>query len=349
MSETSPSPAPPKTRPAVDRDRRYQQQVMVCLTYVAAVGMAVALTGWIVGDSAVRDRQLAALRAALTVDAPASPSPALAGQVVYARGRSVTGQVVADEEFGVTLSDKLFAYRRTEVWRSGRTAGWEDEDVTTYVATDARLGGWELDPAVLSAADPYRTLDLLLAGKDYPVPEGWFLRGAATAGHSHRLVDAAERNDDPDDNSDGDRRLSYRALPAGELSVVARVDPTGMRLVPLPVEDAALSLIGTGTQPPEALFAQAGALIDDDRSFAVVASFALAWLGYAFAAAWVRLAHWALALTLVPALASALTVGAAALAASTGSILLGLLAGGAVAGGLGKLLVRRALRLGLFG
>lgn len=333
-----------------ERDRRVGQQTAICTTFLVFVGMAVVLGAVLTGMAADRGAHLAALRAALLDEAPASPSPSLAGRVVYARGTASTDQRTVDEDNGVTIPRTLMTWRRVEEWLSGRNSGWYNhEHSASYTSTDARLGGWELDPDVLLAADHHRVLERLVAGRDYPVPKGWALRGAAEAEHVYRLEDAADRNDDPDDHRSGDLRLSYRILPVGPLSVVALVDPGGTRLVPFPADGTGLALVGIGSVPPEAMFDAETAVVDEDRRFAIGFGLLTAWLGFAVPLVWIRLVHWAVAVTALAMASSALTVGATVAAASGGSILVGLLAGTTLAGAAGYLMVKRARRLGLFG
>lgn len=331
------------TQTAQTRDQRIRQQTAIWAMLLAMVPMAVGFTAWILGDAAVRARDLAALRAALENEAPAEPAAGLAGRVVHARGAARTEQITEDADVGVTLTGPLATYRLIETWRSGRNSGWQDTDAVGYTATDARMGAWQIGPEVLQAADTYRTLILLQAGRDYPVPQGWSLREGLPPTHAYQLVDAAERAGDTGDSS-GDRRLSYRVLPSGPLSIVAAVDETGARLVPFRTGEAAIALVGIGDAEPAALFAAETAKLDGDRGFILAMAALLSWVGFAFPVIWARWAHWAVGLFVIAPIFAAATVAATAMAANTGSAILAFVAGMAVALATVAPIVRQALR-----
>lgn len=304
----------------------------------------VSLYAWFYTDAAVQAAQVGALRSRLADSRPASPSPDLAGRVVHVRGVAAAGRPIEDSTTGVVFERTLTVKRVVERFRAGRNGGWSPDEMRQISSPGAQLDGWLLTEAVL-AADP-TPLKPLRPGADYRLPPGMLL-SASDPFSAYQVSDNKAPEADPATRlAGGDRRLMYRALPAGPLSVIAAVDSTGKSLVPVRIGGDDAALLASGSVDAEAMIDDALKDANAARLETTLWALAAGWAVFVIPAFWAPLRR-RIALTLVPLAGIVATVGAAMLAAVPGGIGGGFIAGQAVAAGYVLLIVLRARRHGV--
>lgn len=289
----------------------------------------VSIHAWFYTDAAVRAAHVDTLRSLLASDEPATPNSDLAGRVVYVRGTAAASQPITDTSLGVTFERTLAVQRVVERYRSGRKTGWIPEETQYIPSPGARLDGWALTETLLAAAPS--ALETLRPGEDYQPPAGMVLSDSDPYG----VFQASGKAQSPDPMylpAAGDRRVVYRVLRDGPLSVIAAVDESGQGLVPLRMDRDDLALVAKGS-------VDAAVMIDDaleDASAARVEAtlwaLAVGWAVFMIPALWAPMRRW-IALTLVPLAGVLATLGAAMAAAVPGGLAGSFFAGQAVATG----------------
>lgn len=306
----------------------------------------VSLYAWFYTDAAVQAARVGALRSLLVSSEPASPSPDLAGRVVHVRGTATVGQPVADTSIGVTFERALTVQRIVERFRSGRNAGWNPDEMRHLPSPGVRLGGWSLTEPLLAAAPS--ALEPMRPGADYRLPAGMML-SESDPWAAYHVNSAKARTSDPAKHlADGDRRLMYRALRDGPLSVIAAVDKTGQELVPVRIDGDNVALLANGAVDAAVMIDDALKDANATRVETTLWAFAVGWAAFLIPALWAPMRRWA-ALTLVPLAGVVATLGAAMAAAVPGGIAGSFLAGQAVATAYVLVIVLLARRRGALG
>ncbi len=308
--------------------------------------LLVSFYAWFYTDAAVQAARVSELRSLLVGTEPAAPAPALAGRVVHVRGTATAGAPVADTALGVTFEKTLTAQRVVERFRSGRNAGWNPDEMRHLPSSGARLGGWALTEPLLTAAPS--ALEVLRPGLDYRLPAGMLASESDPYGAYQMSSEKAQASDPTKHLASGDRRLMYRVLRDGPLSVIAAVDSTGRGLVPARIEGDNVALMASGNVDAEVMIDEALQEANATRIETTLWALAVGWVAFMIPALWAPMRRW-IALTLVPLAGTAATLGASMAAAVPGGIGGSFLAGQVAAAGYVLLIVLLARRRGALG
>lgn len=278
----------------------------------------VSIFAWLYTDATAQAGRVRDLGARLASQdpgqEPAAPSPALAGRVVYVRG-AATGPTVVDPDTKISFHGVVAVERTVEKYRGGRAAGWRLEDISILPAPDARVGAWTLTGPLLAAAP--ETLRTLRPKADFQPPAGLSLSETEPLGVYVANGKPALTDDPAHRRSDGDRRMTYRALPAGLISVIAVADPTGQALGPLKIDGVNVALLASGALDPAALADAAAKHADATVVKTMLTALAVAWALFIIPAVWTPLSRRA-AFTAAPLAGAAATLAAAMAAAPAG-------------------------------
>ncbi|SMH33129.1 TMEM43 family protein [Azospirillum agricola] len=299
--------------------------------------LLVSFHAWFYTDAAVQAARIGALRSLLVADEPATPSPDLAGRVVHARGVAVAGQPVSDTGMGIAFEGTLAVQRVVERFRGGRKGSLTPDEMHHLASPGAHLGGWSLTEPLL-AADP-SALEPLRPGTDFRPPPGMRISESDPFGAYQTGRPETPASDPAASLTDGDRRLTYRALRAGPLSVIAAVDGTGRKLVPVRIDGNKVALLAGGTVDAATMIADSLKEANTTRLTVTLWAFAAGWVLFMIPALWTPIPR-RIALTIVPLAGIAATLGAAMAAAVPGGI-----GGSFVAGQTGVILYVLALAL----
>lgn len=217
--------------------------------------------------------------------------PANEGKLVYTSGKAVTSATPQDESFGVSApglrlvrSSEMYQWKEASRSETEKKLGGGEETVTTYTYTkawddtridsgdfkqpsghgnppmeigsqrfqvsEATLGAFRLDTNVINRIGGEQTLPI---GSDRADK----VRAAYQGAEKVRVIDGRiYLGRSPASPSVGDYRLSYRVLPAGDLSIVAKQAGSGFDQYATQAGDKLL-LVRNGIAPAEQMFADA--------------------------------------------------------------------------------------------
>ena len=289
----------------------------------------VSIHAWFYTDAAVRAAHVGTLQSLLASDEPATTKSDLAGRVIYVRGTAAASQPITDTSLGVTFERALAVQRVVERYRSGRKTGWIPEETQYIQSPGARLDGWALTETLLAAAPS--ALETLRPGEDYQPPAGMVLSDSDPYG-VFRPSGKAQPSDSVYRPAADDRRIVYRVLRDGPLSVIAAVDKSDRGLVPLRIDREDLALVAKGSVDAAAMIEDALEDTNAARVEATLWALAAGWAVFMIPAFWAPMRRW-IGLTLVPLAGVMATLGAAMAAAVPGGLGGSFFAGQAVATG----------------
>lgn len=261
----------------------------------AAVGflflsfILVAVFAWFYTDAAAQAARIRELGARLVAQEPAQPSAALAGRVVYVRGAAV-GPAAQDADTQISFPGAVAVERTKEIYRGGRTEGWRLDDISVLPAPALRIGGWALNEAALAAAP--EALTPLRPGADFRPPAGLLLSPTESMGVYADNGKRALTDDPAHRRSAGDRRMTYRGLAPGAVSLIALADRTGEKLEPLNLDGVKVALLATGDVAAADLIGAATSQAYAVKLKTVLATLAVAWGLFVIPAAWTTLGRW---------------------------------------------------------
>lgn len=314
-------------QPRMPWHRRTVLFMAVSVVFFFLSFMLVSVYAWFHTDAALQAARVDSLRLLLASDEPASPGSDLAGRVVHVQGIAAAGQPITDSTLGVTVEKALTVQRVVEQYRKGRNAGWSPEETQHMASPGARLGKWALADTLLAAAPS--ALGTLRPGGDYQPPAGMVLSKrdpdrVYQASGTMQTPDPAERP------AAGDRRVLYRALRDGPLSVIAAVGQTGRDLVPLRIDGVNMALVAQGSVDASTMIDDALKDANAARAQTMLWALAVGWVLFLVPAFWAPMRRW-IALTIVPLGGILATLAAATAAAVPGGLAGSFLAGQAVA------------------
>lgn len=331
------------TKPSVPWRQRTVLFMMASVTFLFLSFLLVSAYAWFHTDAAVRVARVDELRSRLASLEPAKPGPDLAGRVVYVRGKAAAGQPITDASTGVTFENTLITQRVVERYRGGRKAGWSPEETQFMPSSGARLDGWALTDPLLAAMPS--ALETMRPGEDYRLPAG-MVRSVSDPHAAYQPSGSAQDHDPVSRPAANDRRLIYRTLRDGSLSVIAAVDRSGHGLVPLRIDGDDVALLANGS-------VDAATMVDDvlkkanaARAETMLWTLAAGWVLFLVPAFWAPVRRW-IALTIVPLGGILATLTAATVAAVPGGVAGSFLTGQAVALGYVLLIGLAARRRGI--
>ncbi|WP_188092412.1 TMEM43 family protein [Azospirillum sp. B21] len=331
------------TKPSVPWRQRTVLFMMASVTFLFLSFLLVSAYAWFHTDAAVRVARVGELRSLLVSLDPAKPGPDLAGRVVYVQGTAAAGQPITDSSTGVIFENTLITQRIVERYRGGRKAGWTPEETQFMPSSGARLDGWALTDPLLAATPS--ALGPLRPGEDYRLPAGMVL--ADSDPHAAYQPSGNARDSDPVSHpAANDRRLLYRTLRDGPLSVIAAVDRSGHGLVPLRIDGDDVALLANGSVDAATMVESVLKNANTARAETMLWALAAGWVLFLIPAIWAPVQRW-IALTIVPLGGILATLTAASVAAVPGGVAGSFLTGQTVALGYVLLIGLAARRRGV--
>ncbi|WP_170295878.1 TMEM43 family protein [Azospirillum brasilense] len=314
-------------KPSVPWRQRTVLFMMASVTFLFLSFLLVSAYAWFHTDAAVRVAHVGELRSLLASPEPAKPGPDLAGRVVYVRGTATAGKPITDSSTGVTFENSLIIQRIVERYRGGRKAGWSPEETQFMPSSGARLDGWALTDPLLAATPS--ALEPLRPSEDYRLPAGMVL--SVSDPHGAYQPSGSARDFDPVSHpTANDRRLMYRTLREGALSVIAVADRSGRGLVPLRIDGDDVALVANGSVDAATMVEDVLKNANAARAETMLLALAAGWVLFLIPAFWAPVRRWT-ALIIVPLGGILVTLAAASVAAVPGGVAGSFLAGQAVA------------------